>query len=196
MHDNVFAIGCISGWRPQWRHLQATQFSVVLRPFWLSISTVKVFQREYWNNLYDKLKSKRKNRNKRTLVSTVTLRRRLFFCRLWVSKVRLSSAFYRQNLVIFPLDLPLKSWYTKANPQSVTWCFPIDESNTGFSYISRWTRVEFACEIASSFFWLLFFKNKTGQWNKEEKGKKEVGVFMTGYLRPVTDLVSDPSHTD
>ena len=45
-------------------------------------------------------------------------------CRLWVSKVHLSSAFYRQNLVIFPLDLPLNSWYTKANPQSVTWCFP------------------------------------------------------------------------
>ena len=60
----------------------------------------------------------------KNIVSAVTLRRRLFFCRLWVSKVRLSSAVYRQNLVIFPLDLPLNSWYTKANPQSVTWCFP------------------------------------------------------------------------
>lgn len=53
-----------------------------LRPFWLLISTVKVFQREYCNNLYHQLKSKSKYRDQRTLVSAVTLRRRLFFCRL------------------------------------------------------------------------------------------------------------------
>ena len=30
---------------------------------------------------------------------------------------------------------------------------------------------------------------------EEEKGKKGVGVFTTGYLRLVTDPVSDPAHT-
>ena len=47
-------------------------------------------------------------------------------------------------------------------------------------------------KLPPPFFWLLLFKNKTGQWNKEGKGKKEVGVFMIVYLRPVTDPVSDP----
>ena len=32
-------------------------------------------------------------------------------------QMRLSPAFYRQNLAIFPLDLHLNSWYTKVNLQ-------------------------------------------------------------------------------
>ena len=52
MHDNVFAIGCISGHsydlvsvRNDFTYKQHTS-PLFLRPFWLSISTVNVFQRD------------------------------------------------------------------------------------------------------------------------------------------------------
>lgn len=46
------------------------------------------------------------------------------------------------------------------------------------------------------FFGCCCLRIKQGNETKKKKGKKEVRVFMTGYLRQVTDPVSDPSHTD
>ena len=55
---------------------------------------------------------------------------------------------------------------------------------------------EFACEIGSPFFGCCCLRTKQDNETKKKKEKKEVRVFMTGYLRQVTDPVSDPSHTD